>query len=414
MLSSEDASASGVSSASAAAPGVAAGLTRLKLTEFRCYPAAQLRLDGKKPVVLTGHNGAGKTNLLEAVSYLAPGRGLRGARLGDVTRAHAGDGSSWAVAATVIDGEGVETKLGTGLEPVSSEAGREAGPRRERRVVRVDGEAAGGPSALADRVRLSWITPQMDRLFTEAPSGRRRFLDRLVYGFDPDHARRVGVYERALRERNKVLREYGTRADAAWLDALEHTLAEQGIAIAAARRETVARLRGAIATGVGPFPGAEIDLQGQVEEWLDQMAAVDAEDRLSQHLRQARETDANASSAGAGPHKSDLLVRHKANDMPAELCSTGEQKALLIAIVLAEAGIHAGMGHGAPILLLDEVAAHLDQERRLALFEEMAVLGAQVWLTGTDRELFKTLEGEAEFFAIEDGQITAEEGGPER
>ncbi len=389
--------------------GIAVGVARLRLAHFRCYPAADLKLDGKKSVVLTGPNGAGKTNLLEAVSYLAPGRGLRGARLGDVTRTQAADQETWAVAATVIDGTGMETELGTGLDPVSAGG---AGARRERRVVRINGEAAGGPSALANRMRLSWITPQMDRLFTEAPSGRRRFLDRLVYGFDPGHARRVGAYERALRERNKVLREYGTHADAAWLSVLEHTLAEQGIAIAAARRETIARLRGAIAAGVGPFPGAEITIRGQTEEWLDHMAAVDAEDRMAEHLRDCRHADANLSGTGTGPHKSDFIVRHRAKDMPADLCSTGEQKALLIAIVLADAGVHTGMGHGSPILLLDEVAAHLDRERRLALFEQLAGLDAQIWLTGTDRELFRPLDGKAEFFTVEDGQVTVEGDGP--
>jgi DNA replication and repair protein RecF len=387
---------------------MAVGLTRLRLTDFRCYTSLDLRLDGASPVVLTGHNGAGKTNLLEAASYLAPGRGLRGARLGDVTRGNGDADRSWTVAATVIDSEGATSKIGTGLEPSKSGGGA---VRRERRVVRVDGESIGGPAALSDRMRLSWITPQMDRLFTEAPSGRRRFMDRLAYGFDPNHARRVSAYERAQRERSKVLREYGAAADPAWLDALENTLAEQGVAIAAARLETIARLRGAIAAGVGPFPGAEIAMNGQVEGWLGHMAAVDAEDQLSASLKRARSDDATGSGAAVGPHKSDLAVRHRAKDVPAELCSTGEQKALLIAIILAEAGVHAGLGHGTPILLLDEVAAHLDQDRRHALFEELSALDAQVWLTGTDRELFRPLDGRAEFFTVDDGRVTAENGG---
>jgi len=385
----------------------ALGLTRLKLTDFRSYAEAELRLQGNLPVVLTGCNGAGKTNLLEAVSYLSPGRGLRNARLGDVTRNTAAAGATWAAAAIIIDGDGTEIRIGTGLEAGGTQSGNGEGPRRERRVVRIDGVPMGGPAALSDRVKVSWITPQMDRLFAEAPSERRRFLDRLVYGFDPGHAGRVGAYERALRGRGKILKDHGGGADPKWLDALENTLAEQGVAIAAARRETVARLRGAITRGVGPFPGANIAVSGQVEEWLDQMAAVDAEDKLRVEFRRARGTDAASGRATVGPHKSDLRVRHKAKDMPAEQCSTGEQKALLIAIVLADAGVQAGLGGGAPILLLDEIAAHLDEVRRAALFEELSALGAQVWLTGTDANLFEPLRASAEFLTVDQGRVTA-------
>lgn len=390
----------------------ALGLTRLKLTDFRSYAEAELRLQGNLPVVLTGCNGAGKTNLLEAVSYLSPGRGLRNARLGDVTRNNAAAGATWAAAAIIIDRDGAEVRIGTGLDAGGTQGGddegsRREGPRRERRVVRIDGVPMGGAAALSDRVKVSWITPQMDRLFTEAPSERRRFLDRLVYGFDPGHARRVGAYERALRGRGKILKDHGGGADPKWLDALENTLAEQGVAIAAARRETVARLRGAIIQGVGPFPGADIEVSGQVEGWLDQMAAVDAEDSLRVELRQARSADAAGGRATVGPHKSDLRVRHKLKDMPAEHCSTGEQKALLIAIVLADAGVQAGLGGGAPILLLDEIVAHLDEVRRAALFEELSALGAQVWLTGTDANLFEPLRASAEFLTVDQGRVTA-------
>lgn len=390
------------------APAKMVGLSRLKLTEFRSYKGADFSLQGRQPIVLTGPNGAGKTNLLEAVSYLSPGRGLRGARLGDVSRNAADAGEGWAVAATLIDANGAEVRIGTGLEAAGTPQADDGGPRRERRVVRIDGSTASGPSALSDQVTMSWITPQMDRLFTAASSDRRRFLDRLVYGFDRDHARRVGAYERALRGRRKLLKEQSAHADPIWLDALENTMAEQGIAIAAARRETVARLRSSIANGVGPFPGANIEISGQVENWLDQMAAVDAEDQLRSELRKAREADVRGGRATVGPHKSDLKVRHNQKDMPAELCSTGEQKALLIAIILADAGVHSGQGQGGPILLLDEIAAHLDEDRRGALFEELAALDAQVWLTGTDPEVFGPLRSHAEFLRVADGQIVAD------
>lgn len=386
-------------------PSKIVGVARLKLTDFRSYGKADVQLQGRRPVVLTGPNGAGKTNLLEAVSYLSPGRGLRGARLGDVTRNTAAAGQGWAVAATLVDTNGAEVQIGTGLEAINATDGDDGSPRRERRVVRIDGAPASGPAALADQVTMSWITPQMDRLFTGAGSERRRFLDRLVYGFDRDHARRVGAYERALRGRGKILKDHNAGADPKWLDALENTMAEQGIAIAAARRETVARLRSSIAEGVGPFPGAKIAVSGQVEDWLDQMAAVDAEDLLRSELCRMRGADAAGGRAAIGPHKSDLTVRHAEKDMPAEQCSTGEQKALLIAIVLADASVQTDLGRGAPVLLLDEIAAHLDEARRSALFEKLAALGTQVWLTGTDPDLFEPLRSSAEFLRVEDGQV---------
>jgi DNA replication and repair protein RecF len=383
----------------------AVGLTRLGLTDFRSYERAELRLDAGFPVVLTGPNGAGKTNLLEAVSYLSPGRGIRVARLADVTRNGAPSGAAWAVSGTVADGRGGETRLGTGLEPGRPIIENHSGPRRARRVVRVDGESVGGPAALSSLFPVSWITPQMDQIFAEAPSGRRRFLDRLVYGFDPDHARRVGAYDRATRERGRLLRDHGGGADPKWMSALENTMAEEGIAIAAARRETVARLRGAIAAGVGPFPGADVSVSGQVEDWLSDMAAVDAEDRLRGELERARGEDAAVGRATVGPQKSDLVVHHKAKGAPANQCSTGEQKALLIAILLADVRVHSGLGNSVPVLLLDEVAAHLDKARRNALFDELSRLESQVWLTGTDRELFQPLAPEAQFFSVEEGRV---------
>jgi DNA replication and repair protein RecF len=383
----------------------AIGLTRLRLTDFRSYESAEMQLEVGSPVVLTGPNGAGKTNLLEAVSYLAPGRGIRGARLADVTRDGAPSGASWAVAGTVVNGQGGEVRIGSGLEPGRYHPENHGRARRERRVVRIDGKSAGGPAALSGLFPVSWITPQMDRLFADAPSGRRRFLDRLVHGFDPDHARRVAAYDRAARERGRLLRDHGAGADPTWLSALENTMAEDGVAIAAARRETVARLRGAIAAGVGPFPGADVSVSGQAEEWLSHMAAVDAEDRLRDELACARGDDAAAGRTTVGPQKSDLVVRHNAKGIPADQCSTGEQKALLIAILLADVSVHAGLDHGAPVLLLDEVTAHLDKTRRDALFGELSRSKSQVWLTGTDRELFRPLAPEGQFFSVEEGRV---------
>jgi DNA replication and repair protein RecF len=237
----------------------------------------------------------------------------------------------------------------------------------------------------------------MDRLFTEGASGRRRFLDRLVFGFDAAHAGRVSAYEHTLRERARLLRDGG---DAVWLDTLEGDMAERGVAIAAARRELTARLCRLCAAPEGPFPGAEVAVTGQVEEWLNQGPALAAEDRLRAALRDSRPQDAAAGGAAVGPHRSDLAVRHLAHGMPAALCSTGEQKALLIAIVLANARLQTAERGSVPLLLLDEIAAHLDAVRREALFGELLALGAQAWFTGTDRSVFDSLDGRAQYVAV--------------
>jgi len=364
---------------------------RLDLTEFRNYAALRLELDGR-PVVLTGPNGAGKTNLLEAVSFLSPGRGLRRARLGEAGRQ--GATRRWAVAARVSGPAGA-VDLGTGLAE---------GEEGERRIVHVDGQPASGPVALGLHMAVAWLTPQMDRLFVEGASARRRFLDRLVYGFDPDHARRVAAFERAMRDRNRLLALGG---EARWLTAQEETMAEQAVAVAAARRDGIQRLQAALARNAGPFPRADIAVSGLVETWLDDQPAVAVEDRYRALLAGQRPVDAAAGMALEGPHRADFVVRHAAKDQPAGLCSTGEQKALLIAIVLANARLTAARRGSAPILLLDEVAAHLDRARREALFDELLALGGQAWLTGTDAELFRPLLERAEFFAVRDGTVAA-------
>jgi DNA replication and repair protein RecF len=373
-----------------AAPLLAVAVRRLTLTDFRCYAAARLDADAR-PLVLTGPNGAGKTNLLEAISFLAPGRGLRRARLSEVDRRGAG---AWAVAAE-LEGPRGHVRIGTGRDAARDGA--------ERRLVRIDGAPARGQTALAEHVNTVWLTPLMDRLFLEGASARRRFLDRLVFGFDADHAGRVAAYEYALRERGRLLRD--GRSDGSWFTALEDTMARHGIAIAAARRDVTQRLSAACAEGAGPFPAAELALEGAVEGWLAEMPALAAEDRLRAVLAAGRRDDAATGGAGFGPHRADLAVRHLATGMPAAQCSTGEQKALLLSILLAHARLQAELRGAAPLLLLDEVAAHLDATRREALFGEILALRAQAWLTGTDRALFQSLAGSAQFVAVENATL---------
>jgi DNA replication and repair protein RecF len=381
--------------------GETVGVTRLTLTDFRNYRSARLDL-AAAPVVLTGPNGAGKTNLLEAVSLLSPGRGLRNARLGDFDRRPANDDDipapagltqGWAVAATIETRRG-PVRIGTGRDPAGG----------ERRVVRIDGESARGQAALGEVVGVTWLTPQMDRLFIEGPSARRRFLDRLVLGLDPAHAARVAAYEHALRERSRLLRD--GPADPAWLDALDETIAAQGVAVAAARRDVVERLEEACAAAEGPFPRARLSLLGAVESWLDDLPALAAEDRFRAALRDSRAADAVTGGASVGPHRSDLAVTHAATGMSAESLSTGEQKALLISIVLAHARLQRQTRGEPPLLLLDEVAAHLDTARRDALFATLLDLEGQVWLTGTDAAIFAPLRQAARFLSVSDGALS--------
>lgn len=376
----------------AAVPAYAA--TRLTLSDFRCYAGVRLDVDTRS-VVLTGPNGAGKTNLLEALSLLSPGRGFRRPKLSEIARRNTSS-HAWAVAAR-IDTQHGTIEIGTGIE---TSVGNEGA---ERRIVRIDGETAGGPQALAEVVSITWLTPQMDRLFVEAPSGRRRFLDRLTFGLDPGHARRVSAFEKAMRERNRLLKTGG--ADPIWLGALEDQMAEWGVAVAAARRDAVARLCAALEEQSEPFPRAHLVVAGSLEVLLDEMPAVAVEDHYRERLKDLRRLDTETGGATEGPHKSDLLARHVTKDMPAELCSTGEQKALLIATVLADVRLQAARRGIVPIVLLDEMAAHLDASRRDALFEVLRKLGAQVWMTGTDIALFENLRGQAQFFTIRDGRI---------
>lgn len=384
-------------SAEAAAPALA--VRRIVLTDFRSYRRAELAAPAA-PVVLYGANGAGKTNLLEAISFLAPGRGLRRARLAEIERRRAegeAAGPGWALHVTLDTPEG-ERGIGTGRDP-----DRAPDDDSDRRVVRVDGAAAKGQSALAELANILWLTPEMDRLFDGGRSERRRFLDRIVLGFVPDHARNLAGYEQAMRERNRLLKE--GRFDEAWLAALEQGMAEAGVAVAAARRQVVGRLAIAAEAALGPFPIPDLALAGDAEAELADRPALAAEDALRRRLAESRRADAEAGRALAGPHRSDLIVHHRAKAMPAALCSTGEQKALLVALVLAAARLLKLQRGAAPLLLLDEIAAHLDAERRAALFDEIEALGVQAWMTGTDAELFAALGGRAAFVNVADGTL---------
>jgi DNA replication and repair protein RecF len=372
----------------AAAPSVA----RITLTDFRSYASARLEV-APAPVVLTGPNGAGKTNLLEAISFLAPGRGLRRAKLSEVDRR--GCSRPWTLSIVLATQDG-SIQIGTGRD-ATSESG-------ERRLVRIDGAAAKSQASLAGLASLVWLTPQMDRLFLEGSSARRRFLDRLVFGFDPEHPARLSAYERAMRERLKLLREGG--GDPSWLKALEGEMAAHGIAIVDARGQAVLRLDHACVTTRGPFPQAQLAMEGEVDRWLDQMPALAAEDELRRRLQAQRRIDGDSGTTTIGPHRSDLAVQHVGNGMPAALCSTGEQKALLLAILLAQGRLLATQTGHAPIMLLDEVAAHLDAVRRTALFNEILDLKTQAWLTGTDAALFEGLRDDAQFFAVADARIS--------
>ncbi len=348
-------------------------LVRLSLSDFRNHRDALLA-PGPGMVVLTGENGAGKTNLLEAVSLLSPGRGLRGASLSEMARS--GGGGAFAVAARLGDVE-----IGTGT---SSSA-------PERRQVRINGAAASATS-LSEWLSVLWLTPAMDRLFQEGAGGRRRFLDRLVLALDPGHAVHAARYEAAMRARNKLLAEEGP-SDGGWLSALEARMSEHGSALAGARAGAVSLLSERLAGAPeGPFARAGLALEGGGED-------------LEVDLRRGRARDSAAGRTLAGPHRTDLAVTHLGKCRPAGLCSTGEQKALLLSIVLAHADLVALRSGRRPILLLDEVAAHLDPRRRAALFERLGAAGGQVWMTGTEAALFSEIGPAATRFEIDSGAI---------
>ena len=380
------------------APGC---LTRLTLTDFRSYERASLRLSGGA-VYLYGPNGAGKTNILEAVSLLSPGRGLRQAPLAEIGRRLPGEGlgRAWSVAAVLASDDG-DINLGTGLDR----------PGASRRLVRLDGQTVP-PGRLSDLVRLVWLTPQQDRLFLEGASDRRRFFDRLVHAVEPAHAGFASAYEKALRERMRLLidaRDNGRRPDPAWLTALEAQMAAAGAQLASARARGLLALQAEIeARQDRPFPQADLSLTGIWEglalQGLD-LAALEAQ--LAEALTACRGRDSAAGRGLVGPHRGDLAVKHRQKDRMAAECSTGEQKALLLNLVLAQAArLSRAVSAPNPVLLLDEVAAHLDPVRRAALFDEIEALSLQAFLTGTDAALFSDLKGRAQGVHVDEGSLT--------
>ncbi|MGC1181297.1 MAG: DNA replication/repair protein RecF [Methyloceanibacter sp.] len=383
-----------------ASSGAAARLfvEELKMTNFRNYERATLGLD-ERPVVLVGDNGAGKTNLLEAVSLLGAGQGLRGRPYGELVRKDGPGG--WAVAARVMSTEGeVEIGTGFGLETAAETAGR---------IVRIAGKEHGA-GALADYVQLVWVIPEMDGLFTGPASERRRFLDRLMLAIDSKMRGPRARFDRAMRQRNRLfqLREGSPSLFAG----LEEQMAEAAVAIAAARVDAVARLSALIERtrderGPSPFPWALLKLEGMLEAALAARPAIEVEDDYVSLLCETRERDRLAGRALAGPHLSDLIVFHGPHNGPAGNCSSGEQKALLLGLVLAKARLIRELSGASPLVLFDEVAAHLDQARRVALFAEILALKAQAWMTGTEREIFAPIAKDAQIWAVNRGMISA-------
>ncbi|HWT07811.1 MAG TPA: DNA replication/repair protein RecF [Roseomonas sp.] len=373
-------------------------LTRLRLTDFRSWPALEAPLDA--PIVaIAGENGAGKTNLLEAISLLGPGRGLRGARMGELGRRTDGGQRPWAAAGHFTTPHGA-FDIGTGSDPEGTS---------DRRVFRFDGLPVRTQADLADRIAVVWLTPQMDRLFQEGASGRRRFLDRLAWALEPTHAREVAAHDNAMSQRNRLLA--GGRADPAWLAGLEDAMARHAVAATAARRSLATRLNAVMAAGsaTGAFPAARMDLLCPIATALAELPALAVEDSLRTALAADRRRDAAAGGAARGAHRADMALTHLPKDQPAEMCSTGEQKALLISTVLAHAALIAEARGFAPLLLLDEVAAHLDSTRREALFAALATLPGQSFLTGTDAEVFRPLQGIARRFRATPGKLLPED-----
>jgi DNA replication and repair protein RecF len=372
-------------------------LTRLALENFRNYAAVSLKLDGRH-VCLYGANGSGKTNLIEAVSMLAPGRGLRSADLVDIVRRDANGAAArhWALSADLRDGE-VDQKLSLMLE--LDEQGR------SKRIAKLDG-AVTTQTELGELVRVIWLTPLMDRVFSGPAGDRRRFFDRQVLAHFPSHGPAGAAYEKAMRQRNALL-EQG-RVDPAWLDALEQRMAEAGAVTAVHRADALKRMQAAIAARPeGAFPKSVLDLDGRFEKRVTGGADVaEIEQEIASSLRQNRTRDQVAGRTLEGVHRTDLTVLHAPKQLPADQCSTGEQKALLIGLILANAqALFERDFAPSPLLLLDEAAAHLDSDRRAALYDELAALGGQAWLTGTDRSLFDAFGDRAQRFEVSNGIV---------
>jgi DNA replication and repair protein RecF len=374
-------------------PSPAYGLTRLSLTAFRSYEQLLVKCDAR-PVVLTGENGEGKTNLLEAISLLSPGKGFRNATGEHLLNRDCTD-RAWAVSAIIETPHG-QTHVGFGLDPEAHAQGR------EKRLVRINQTNVRSQAQLSEHLQVLWLTPNMDRLLQDPPADRRRFLDRLVFGFDPAHAHRVKRYEHATRERLHLLKE-GNRTEA-WLQALEEGMAINGLAITMARIETIQRLMEQLTHGATRFPRAKLQMTGWVDDLLAQgLAPKEAENKFREKLAENRDKDGLIGMTKAGPHRSDFLCFFDDETTPAAQCSTGEQKALLLSITLAAARMQRQLNKGIPILLLDEVVAHLDPHRRRDLFDEIEALQLQTWMSGTDFQMFADFGDRAQHFSVEKG-----------
>lgn len=383
-------------------------ITHLTLENFRNYRALTLDL-APGCVVLRGRNGAGKTNILEAISLLSPGRGLRGAKLGEMDCLHQLEASGapvtrhpsptatspWVVAARVTANHQT-TFIGTGRDGESAV---------EKRLVKINGEKQRGHAALTHHTCVQWLTPSMDQIFIEGGTARRKFFDRLVYGFAPEHAARVTAYESAMRERNRLLADRAL-ADPYWLSVLEQQMAEHAVAITIAREEMLARLAVEFLHPIAGFPRAQLVLEGLIETWLREGdSALTAESKFAERLSSNRNMDAARRRASDGPHRSNWVVIHEHKSMEAAHCSTGEQKALLLSITLAAARARANWCNVPPILLLDEVIAHLDVDKRRELFDLIRASQIQAWMTGTDAADFKGLEGFSTSLEIDSGTV---------
>ena len=367
-------------------------VSRLNLESYRNYSSLRLELNSR-PVVLTGHNGSGKTNILEAISLLSPGKGFRKIKLSDADMISDGNALlPWAVSA-VVNKADEECVVGTGRESVAD----------TKRIIKIDGDVIKKQSELTSIFSVMWLIPQMDGLFLGSSSDRRKFLDRLVYNFDPEHASRIYSYEYTMRERAKILQQ--DNYDSSWISVLESKMAERAVSIAAARVDTIEHIQSVINDCKTAFPKAEIGVEGGVEEIINNNSALAAEEILNKQFYESRQNDARSGRTGVGVHRSDFVAVHSEKNMPAASCSTGEQKALLLSIILAEARAKSIWKGSVPVLLLDEVVAHLDENRRKSLFEEIFSMQAQVWMTGTDVELFKEIQDKAQFFSVNDGVV---------
>ena len=387
------------------------GVTRLTLTDFRNY--AFLRMNTNlRPIIITGENGSGKTNILEAVSFLTPGRGLRGARLADIRRFtpavveddYVPSNGSWAVSAMVYK-NGEDFEIGTAVENSPKDEDDEISSYNKR-IVKIDGQKAVSQGELGQYVSAIWLTPQMDRLFRGGSQPRRSFLDRLVFAFDNEHAKRTANFEHLYKQWYQLIKSTNGRADNAWLEGIEENMAAIGVAIAAARREQIARLNSFIENEPDDvFPNVILELDGTIEKMLDKMPAVDVEDFYIDKLKKERQNVLYNDSAD-GVNRTDFKVTYKRKHMPAELCSTGEQKSLLISIILAQTKCQILYQGFAPVLLLDEIAAHLDDIKREALLDKIKDLGLQAWITSTNQEIFNSLKNEADFFEVKNNMVT--------